>query len=215
MHWRMARLNAAVFKNHEAEPLYLPADRVPTDHGDRAIHLARAWHSRREWKGEAEAREWVRQVTPPAFANRVARFFYESGNAELLWDAFASAPTHARFWLLRALAVALDPEIDARHGEEVREYFADPSGSASHRFARTMLGLGSEEVLLETPLAEVDIGDTAFYLGVAAQSQGDLVRASDWYQVVLEAGEAKKPEYQMASNQVQAWSQSRRPLAER
>ena len=88
---------------------------------------------------------------------------------------------------MRAHAIALDPALAERHGAAVRAALTEGPPGGDRFFARIALGMDAEASLLETRMDARTLCQAAFYLGLAAQGRGELARAAEWYQVVLDS----------------------------
>jgi hypothetical protein len=115
--------------------------------------------------------------------------------------------------LLRAHAIALHPELAARHGADVRARPESTRQGEDDGLARIALGLAPESVLLDQPMTRRRLCETAAYLGVAAQSHGDLRRASDWYQVAVGTGLLRFNTYVYSLQQLDAWREKDQSFA--
>jgi len=94
---------------------------------------------------------------------------------------------------------------DSPHREEVRKHF-EPSGTARYYvLGRVVVGL--EDEAAGTALAGDihQVCEVAYYLGAAAQYQGRIEDASDWFRAALETSLAGENEYRFAHAELTVW----------
>jgi hypothetical protein len=205
MSLRLARLN---LRPADGEPEYVAPERMLYSEYWRAQHVGRAWQFLREWRGEDAARAWLRELRSRPIAYTMAPNFFTVGALELLWEAYPGDSLPSYVLLLRAHAVALDPELAARHGAGVRAMLEKTRQGEDNSLARIALGLVPESEVLEQRMTHKRLCETATYLAVAAQTRGDLRRASDWYQVAVGTGLLKFNTYVYSLQQLEAWRET-------
>lgn len=166
----------------------------------------RAYVYLKAWKGEAAALEWIRPRIPSDVLSRASRVIYDEGADELLWELIPD-PEKLSYpdvvWLTRAASVTRS-EVKA-HLRELRGHYQSSQKSDFDSMGRYLVGLKSEDQLLELAQTAERKAQIAYYVGLKAESEGRISDAIEWYRVVLGTGEVKKYEYSFAFHALEKW----------
>ncbi|HJR53118.1 MAG TPA: hypothetical protein VJ982_05335 [Gemmatimonadota bacterium] len=174
----------------------------------------RAYLYLKDWKGEAAALDWIRPRIPSKVLSQVSRVMYTEAADELLWELIPR-PEDTEYpdvlWLMRA-ASGIRSEAKP-HYRELLEHYRVARGSDFDVMGRYLLGLETEDQLLELARTPERRTQIAYYVGLKAESEGRISDAIDWYRVVLETGDSKKYEYSFAYLALEAWSNTKYTVA--
>ena len=179
----------------------------PTDAIGSYRNPIRAYLYLKAWKGETEALEWIRGRIPSKILSQASRVMYEEGADELLWELIPDPENTAYpdvLWLMRA-ASATRSDTNP-HLQKLREHYRAVHSSDFDVMGRYLLGLETEDRMLELARTPERRAQVAYYVGLKAESEGRIADALDWYRVVLETGENKKYEYSFALNALETWA---------
>jgi tetratricopeptide (TPR) repeat protein len=155
--------------------------------------------------GEASAITWATpkvRVAPPVTA---ASLCVTDSCEDAIWllEEPPAGEKRDLFWLFRAVIVAR--HRSSPHRAEVAKYFETQDAGRYHVMGRAVIGMEPETAV--TALA-TDIHqrcEAAFYLGAAAEGQGKIEDAADWYRAALETNLIQENEYHFAYNQLSTW----------
>lgn len=181
---------------------------------------ARAYEFLREWKGVADAQNWIVDNFSPKMIPLTGPALFSTGNYELLWIlSVPGTEPSSETWLLRAGGAALEGLEHAAHRDQLLAHFRDAGSSPDLRshVGRYVLGLETEEELLRRPRKAEDDGELAYFLGLHAFTDGRLLDAGDWLQLVPLRGKAHTYDagdlrFKIASR-IEAKGLSQQPLA--
>ncbi|HTO09786.1 MAG TPA: tetratricopeptide repeat protein [Myxococcota bacterium] len=171
--------------------------------------VGEAWLSLKAAGSEDEATRWVKSLS---LGSEAAPRYYAAGAWELLFGAIPEWRPSDSVWLLRAAAVARDPETARRHGAEVRSHFAGEPKSNEQYLARLVLGLDRDAALLAGKLSARELCQVSWALGLAAQGREDLPAAVDFYEVAASTGQSSADCFGYARRQLDEWRRSDVPF---
>jgi hypothetical protein len=208
---RLARFNLALLGDrnnspgYESLPTYDSLESVLAAADWRIPYLAMAWRAKRAAGGEATADAWLLGLRRGPLSEDVAHGFFAVGTYSLLWTMYPEPNIPIDVSLLRAQAAVLDADVMEQHGSELRAFFAQPSDSFEHRMGRVVLGIETGPEAFAEKLPPNLLCQMEYYLGLAAQSRGELARASDLYQASLATDQPRFYAYRYAGFQLDAW----------
>ncbi|HET6362196.1 MAG TPA: hypothetical protein VFH11_09065 [Gemmatimonadota bacterium] len=174
----------------------------------------RAYLFLKAWRGEVEALDWIRPRIPSEVLSQVSRVMYAEGADELLWELIPHPEDTAYpevLWLMRA-ASGIRRETKP-HYRELLEHYRIARESDFDVMGRYLLGMETEDRLLELARTPERKAQIAYYVGLKAESEGRISDAIDWYRVVLGTGDYKKYEYWFAYLALEAWTNTRYTVA--
>ena len=160
------------------------------------------------YRGAAAATSWLREQVPAQLLNPLSQFAFQERTLELLWDPVPAEPrgTGADWvWLFRAAAIALDPETLEPHRAGVVRYLDHAPATRVTAITRHLLGQLPAGKLIPLAHRPKELCETAYYLGLRAQCDGDFHRAADWYAVAVTIGRPSWGEHRWAFNQIHVW----------
>jgi hypothetical protein len=169
----------------------LVGERIPIMGGYQLDRLIELYGYAKKIKGQEAAIAWLNGKLPAGSRNPISLRALSARKYELLWDVIGTPDPNDKpewVWLARATASAwMGPDGDA-HRAELVSHYSRPSGERHHVIGRYLLGLASEEEFLQAAAQTRERSETAFYLGVRAQSEKRYRDACDWYRVAAESG---------------------------
>jgi tetratricopeptide (TPR) repeat protein len=169
---------------------------------------------RRRIEGVNAAEDWLREAVEPARRAPLSVVLFEHGEHALLWS-HAEAPDD-RFgdnvWLLRA-AAALRTTLPTADAQALTAHYRTAGHGVYHTLGEHLSGLEVFPRLRAEAEDPTTAGEAAYWIGYRAQAEGRYAEASDWYQVAILVGNARKHEWRWAFNELQGWSTRNRTLA--
>ena len=178
-------------------------------------YASRAYRYLKRWRGPAEALRWMRSAVPDEMREPAAMIFYREDEGSLLWELIGEPPhdDHGRFvWLMRAAAavdagLATDP-----HRAELMAYYGQSGKDPYFVMGRHLVGLATEEEMLDLADAPDRRCEVAYYLGVRARAEGRYEDASEWFLVAVATGQTQEGEYTWAIDELTNWAAARQSL---
>lgn len=164
------------------------------------------------WKGEAKALEWLKKVVPPQGIPHSSKVILSTKEFGLLWS-FIQTPNEYD-WLVRAIGYVSQPNLSEKNKKKLFAYFKSPGKNPHYHIAgRYMLGMVTEQELLNAADTPKKRCEYAYFIGYKAQMEGDYEKASDWYRIVMETGQAWIGEYLVTMEQLMEWQSKFRYLS--
>ncbi len=178
-------------------------DAVAASKGESLDGYLRAYQYREKQLGREAAVAWFREtVAPSRSAAWVGETAFDERAFELLW----LLPDADRTWLLRAAAAAFEGGAPAARRAMLEAHFRDPKTPAADATdGLYLLGLVTEEKLLEGVADGPRRSDVAFLLGVRAAGEKRLVDASDWFRVCVRTEQRARPSFGRAREFLKRW----------
>jgi len=107
---------------------------------------------------------------------------------------------------MRAAAWLHSRRASAAQRETLLAHYRGAGDMYYHRIGRYLVGLSSRDDILafaRTPQIQCEV---FYYLGLMAQTDGRIVDAARWYEMVLETGMPNNSEYRWAADQLTLWT---------
>jgi tetratricopeptide (TPR) repeat protein len=159
-----------------------------------------------EWKGRAQALEWIREYSDLSRRDYNSLTVYGQGRWELLWGLIDDPDPQGfgeMVWLLRAAASLRTP--DDPHREEVLQHYRTATLPAAE-VGKYLLGLTDEANFFDLAKTPRDRCASAYYFGVKAIAEGRYEDALEWFRVSHETGATEAWEYDWAYRQLARWA---------
>jgi tetratricopeptide (TPR) repeat protein len=155
--------------------------------------------------GDATATAWATSKLRAGPALTVASLCVADDCDDAIWLLEEPPPGENRdlFWLFRAVVVAR--HHDSPHRDEVLKYFQANGTARYFVMGRAVMALEDESAITGFAGDIHQVCEVAFYLGAAAEGQGRIEDASDWYRAALETNLIRENEYHFAYNRLAAW----------
>jgi hypothetical protein len=165
----------------------------------------------KEWQGEAKALEWLKKNIPETSINQSSDIILSTKEYSLLWSFIKKPDEYA--WLSRAAGYSSEKDLSEKNKTELFQYFKSPNKNPHYHIAgKYLLGMVTEEELLNAADSPKKRCEYAYFIAYKARVEGDFEKASDWYRIVLETGQAFDGEYYMALKQLMGWRSQYRYL---
>lgn len=203
-----------VFKNGNPELAFKMQSQLLV--GGWNVHLVvsiNGYQYIKAWKGEAKALEWLKKVVPPQAIPHASKEILSTKEFGLLWS-FIETPNEYD-WLARATGYVSQPNLSEKNKKKLFAYFKSPGQNPHyHIVGRYMLGMVTEQELLNAADTPKKRCEYSYFIALKAQMEGDYEKASDWYRIVMETGQAWIGEYLMAVEQLMEWERKHQYLSE-
>jgi len=172
------------------------------------VYLAKA-------EGREAAIKWLDARIPANRRNFAGMIFFGENQFSLLWDLIPD-PASDRYpetvWLYRAAALAQGAPLSEQRRSRLMEYYQNHSGNNYDRMGRYILGFSDGSDLLETPMNERTLSESAFYFGLAALRKSRLDEACDWFKLATRYSSTKNGEYRWSYSRLYRWKNAGQSL---
>lgn len=177
---------------------------VARSKNERIDGYLREYRYRVQRDGPEGANRWFRaEVVGSASASWVGQKAFDVRLFELLW----LLPDSGANWMLRAQAAAFSGGADEQHTRALVAHFGDPKTPKSDALdGLYLLGLETEDHLLESATDGGRRCDVAFVLGLRAAGEKRFEEGCDWLRVSLQTGSSARPSYKSALSLLQDWN---------
>ena len=208
----LMEMTPVIFENGKEELAFkMQAQLRWGGYGQVLLHF-KAYPYLKKWQGEKKALEWLRKVIPTQFASHTSDMILSTKEFDLLWNFIKSPDEYG--WMVRATAYLSDKNLSEKNKSQLFKHFNSPSKDQNYNIVgRYMLGMVTEQELLNAADTPKKRCEYAYFIGYKAQVEGNLEKASDWYRVVMETGQHRNGEYHMAVNQLVSWQEQFRYLS--
>jgi hypothetical protein len=179
----------------------------------------RTYREMKQVRGAADATEWLKQRISPAAAEGASTAFYYEREYDLLWDLITSLPNRTKnnmLQLFRAAALLRmrASESDPRWRQLLSDFGEPGPPDRFIDFGRYLVGLDSEQKLVDSVKGAQGICDVGYLIGVKKVSQRKYDEAMDWFQVALESGDAATPLYNSTYAYISGWARAEKSFAQ-
>jgi hypothetical protein len=189
-------------RKNEHETAFRMVDLLGGEGQSEIARLLKGYYYLKRWKGESEALPWLKRRLPEGLPDGVlGMLIYNEQEDDLLWtliDDPDDEPGGEYIWLLRAAAAvrSKNAALLKRVGDEYRG-----TGTFYDKVTNYLRGTLSEDDLLAAINNGKRLCEGGYFIGLKAQADGDLRKASDWFQIVLNTGLMNNGEYHWAFSQ--------------
>lgn len=179
--------------------------------GDRAIAtLIRGARQLDRANTDGAGARWLAGKLEPPQMKKLGMLAYHERADSLLFDVAPNPDgkdSYSDFiWVLRAAALARNPELIDTHGESVKEHFAGKGYSYYHQIGRYLMDLATLDDILALADSPDVSTEVAYYAGLRAQAEGRMRDASDWFRITAELGQTHEGEYHWAVVSLKSWT---------
>jgi hypothetical protein len=203
---------AAIFKEGNAELAFKTQSQLHYVGRGQLLINFNAYTYLKEWQGEAKALEWLKKVITAPAINQSSDIILSTKEYSLLWKFIQKPDEYA--WLSRAAGYSSDKNLSEKNKTALFQYFKSPNKNPHyHIVGQYMLGMVTEQELLNAADSPKKRCEYAYFIAYKARVEGDYEKASDWYRIVLETGQAFDGEYYMALKQLMGWRSQYRYLS--
>jgi tetratricopeptide (TPR) repeat protein len=164
----------------------------------------------RQWKGKAEARQWLLKKITGREKDLAGMIIMKSGEFDLMKDFVSpgnSPPQQREFnWLMRLVGWLGSEKRPASSAAEFERHYRTETNDYYFAIGRYLLGMKSEAELLEMVSTAKQRCEFSYYIGLKYRLEGDFQRAAEWYAVCLETLQKNNGEYHWAGNELFWWA---------
>jgi hypothetical protein len=186
----------------------------PSGSADMDVAI-KAYQFLKAWKGKEEATQWLLKEFPPKRLNPLSMKALFIKEYDLLWDVIQEPDPRdnpERVWFFRAVGWRLSGSKNGEQKERLMEYYRGEKKDGSHIYGQFLLGIVSEQDLFARFKDAKGRCDTAYCLGVNAESDGRYSEAMEWYRVAIETA-SRSLSRSLALTTLSAWSSPGRGLS--
>jgi hypothetical protein len=176
---------------------------------EQMLYDIRRYTYRKAFEGEIPALAWLNAKIPPTQHGPLIVLAYDKNQYELLWDLIqiTTADRDSDFsWLMRTSAYLKMGQENEEYYQQLQHYYAHHPHGHYNTIGRYLLHKADEaEIFALMKSSDKAVCETAYYIGLRAQHEGDYQTASQWYRVAIETGLTKNGEYHWAYDQLHLW----------
>lgn len=206
--WNLLGLSEAVDRAGNYELAFKTASQLKHQ-GPGIIDLRlKAYGFLKKWKGEGEGIKWLQNI-PKNLYDYLVMSVYDSGHWELLWSLLDD-PSVLRhpdaLWLYRASSYVEGFQLNEERKRSLLSYYKNSPGSHYDQLGEYVLGMLSEEEIVNKEYGKRELSEVTYYLGLRAVFEKRLVQAADWFRLSLETGMHANGEYRWSHRKVSNWT---------